>query len=216
MTTGRFCFPLAIIVLLLVDSRNSFAEDRQEKKPSKSSTGPFLMAETDKETRIRDNLENLLVEVGVHVAKTVPRSTAQAHNVIRVRWQSSLTGRQMVGANLERQPVPGVVTLLALSRRDGTLPRERSVELSANQILIAALDQNAGLRWWRLLLDPRLVRSEVPDPAGGIHGENYYLPKVDFVVECPEDSAIRELRFYHPTWTGERFRLTLLSTLPLR
>ena len=214
--TNRFLVSQVMIISLVAGISNSFAQSPKEQEASKKPTGQSRMAEPDKEATIRNNLADLLTEMGVHVDKTLPSSDAQTHNEIRVRWQSSGTLKQANAANLEQRPVPGIVTLVASTKRDGILPRERSVELSTNQIMVIALDKNSGLRWWRLLLDPRLVRSEAPGATGDIRGENYYLARVDFFVEYPDDSGIKELRFYHPFWTGKDFRLEALSTLPVQ
>jgi hypothetical protein len=117
---------------------------------------------------------------------------------------------------LEETLTAGKMTLLSLESRDGFLPRERTLELSVNQILIIAVDGNSELRWWKLDIDPRLVRSEAVEANGQIRCENWYRPVTDFVVDCPDDPAIKELRFYHPTWTGKDFRLETLSTVQLR
>ncbi len=83
-------------------------------------------------------------------------------------------------------------------------------------MLLVALDETGGLRWWQLLLDPRLVRSETVAEDGTLRSESYYQTQVDFTVDFPDDAAIKELRFYHPEWTGRDFRLELLGNLPLR
>jgi hypothetical protein len=118
-------------------------------------------------------------------------------------------------ANLEERSPAGILAIVDSMRRSGTLPRQRSVELSTNQLLVIAVDQNSELRWWTLLLDPRLVRAEVPGATGETGSENYYVMKVDFMVAYPDDPAIKELRFYHPVWTSEEFHLQLLSVLSI-
>ena len=167
--------------------------------------------EQDKQRRIRNTLSDLLGPLGVEVPQILPFSDAQEYKQLSVRWQSS----DASGGKLEKQQPHGLVTLVDSKKRSGSLPRERSLELSTNQILIIALDQKGRLLWWRLMLDPRLVRSETPGPGGVISGEDYYLTKTDFMIEYPDDAGIKELRLYHPQWTGSAFSLDLLSILPL-
>jgi hypothetical protein len=183
---------------------------------SASSAVSQSQNEPDKEARIRNTLAGLLAGVGVEAATTLPSADTQTHKQIRVRWQSSVALNSQDPNKLEQRPSPGVVSLVNSTSRDGVVPRERSLELSTNQILVVALDENRGLRWWKLLLDPRVVRSETVAASGEIHGEDLYRPRVEFIVECPDDRGIRELRFYHPSWTGRDFRLESLGALPVR
>jgi hypothetical protein len=183
---------------------------------SASSAVSQIQNEPDKEARVRNTLAGLLAGVGVETGTTLPSADTQTHTQIRVRWQSSVALNSPDANKLERRPSPGVVSLVNSVSRDGVVPRERSLELSANQILVVALDENRGLRWWKLLLDPRVVRSETVAASGEIHGEDLYRPRVEFTVECPNDRSIRELRFYHPSWTGREFRLESLGALPVR
>ena len=198
--TNRFQMRL-VMMILLVGTSSSFSQ---------------IQNEPDKEARIRSTLAGLLAGAGVEVGTTLPSADAQTHKQMRVRWQSSVALSSPDANKLEQRPSPGVVSLVNSTSRNGILPRERSLELSTNQILVVALDENRGLRWWKLLLDPRVVRSETVAPSGEIHGEDLYRPRVEFTLECPDDRAIRELRFYHPSWTGRDFRLESLGALPVR
>jgi hypothetical protein len=191
-----------LVMIVLLASASSAVSQSQE--------------EPDKEARMRNTLAGLLAGAGVDAEKTLPSADTQTYKQIRVRWQSSVALSSPDANKLEQRSSPGVVSLMNSIRLDGILPRERSLELSTNQILVVALDENRGLRWWKLLLDPRLVRSETVAPSGEIHGEDLYRPRVEFIVECPDDPGIRELRFYHPSWTGQDFRLEALGTLPVR
>jgi hypothetical protein len=202
---------VAIPLLLAKDGHFS----QGPKKTGTSENSMNQIREPDKENRSRDKLADLLASVGVNVGKTLPLSDFQTCKEIRVRWQSSAVP-QTSTTSLEQRPSSGSMTLMASTKRGDPPPRERSVELSTSQILVIGLGENSELRWWRLLLDPRLVRSEAPGTTGEISGENYYLVKVDFVIAYPDDPGINELRFYHPLWTGKEFHLELLSTLSVK
>jgi hypothetical protein len=193
---------MVMMILLAVGVSNSFAQSRP--------------AEPDKEAAIRNVLAGLLAPTGVQLGKALPQSEAQTHRQIQVRWEDSVALKSPGANKLAQLPGAGVITLVNSKNRDGVLPRERSLELSPNQILVVAIDENRGLQWWKLLLDPRIVRSETTAATGEIRGEDLYRPKVDFTIEYPDNPAIRELRFYHPAWTGKDFRLELLSSLSIR
>ena len=211
MRLKRLLVPIFVLSSMAVAIGAHLVESPKKQETSENSMAQGRNVEPDKQTRIRTTLTELLGPMGVEVGPTLPISNAQTYKQIQVRWQS--VGAS--GAKLEKQRAPGVVTLLDSKRRQGILPGERSLELSTNQILIVGLDQKGELRWWRLMLDPRLVRSETTGPGGEIRGEDYYLAKIDFMVECPDDPGIKELRFYHPLWNGKEFSLELVSTLPV-
>ena len=201
---------------LVMGITSSFSQGQTKQETNASSVSQPRPAEPDKEAAIRNSLADLLAPAGVQLGKALPLSEAQTHRQIQVRWQDSVALKSPGASKLAQQPGSGIVTLVNSTSRDGILPRERSLELSPSQILVIAVDENRGLQWWKLLLDPRIVRSETVAATGEIHGENLYRSKVDFTVEYPDNPAIRELRFYHPSWTGKDFRLELLGTLPIR
>ena len=210
---NKVILPIFVMILLLVSMDAHVAQNPA--KPETSPTSRARMPEPEKETLIRNSLAELLVGEGVRVPGTLPLSQGPNYKEIRVRWESAVTSVKGDVVSLEKRPTLGALTRLRSTKRSGTLPRERSFELSSNQILIIALNQSGELRWWTLMLDPRLVRAERPQPTGETAGEDYYLPTVDFIVNYPDDAAIEELRFYHPLWTGKTFQLELLTTLPV-
>ena len=204
------------LVLALATAINIDAYVAQHpKSPGADLTNQTRVAEPDKEARIRSALAELLTDSGVHVGAALPVSDSPTYKELRVRWQSSAKQARALANNLEQGPISGAFTGLASAKRNGTLPRNRSFELSTNQILVIAVNEKAELRWWRLLLDPRLVRAETPSATGETRGEEYYLANVDFMIAYPDDPGIRELRVYQPRWTGKDFQLELLSTLLL-
>lgn len=213
MRTQRLLVPLVVTISLVFVIDSFLAQNRKKQEASEISTSRAGITEQDKESKIKNTLTSLLANLGVHVEPTLPTLETQTFREIRVRWQSSGTPAGL--ANLEERSPAGILAIVDSMKRSGPLPRQRSVELSTNQLLVIAVDQNSELRWWTLLLDPRLVRAEVPGATGETGSENYYVMKVDFMVAYPDDPAIRELRFYHPVWTGEEFHLQLLSVLSI-
>ena len=215
MRFKKLLVPVLVMTSMAVAINAYLAQSPRKPAASENATSQAPFGELEQEARIRNKLAALLADVGVQVGKTLPRWESQTYKEIRVRWQSSMTVAHKGAANLEQRPSPGLVTLMNATKRAGTLPRERSVELSTNHILLVAIDENGELTWWRVLLDPRLVRSETAGVTGDISGETYYLTRVDFIIAYPDDSAIKELRFYQPLWSGKEFHLNLFSTLPL-
>lgn len=93
----------------------------------------------------------------------------------------------------------------------GAPGRQRALELAPSQILVVMLDAEGGLRSWQVMPDPRLLRAETPAANGQISGQEFYRSAVDFTVECPDDAAIKELRFYHPAPREKELRLELVG-----
>ena len=205
--------PLLLVLALAVVIDAYVAQIPNSPAASENSISQARVAEPDKETRIRNKLAELLSGAGVHVGKVLPIPDVDTYKELRVRWQSSGTSTRTGSVNLLQSPSSGVLTAIASTNKHGSLPRDRSFELSTNQILVIGLDRNTELRCWRLLLDPRLVRSEAPVTSGETQGEEYYLTSVDFIIPYPGDPEIRELRIYRPLWTGKNFQLELISTL---
>jgi hypothetical protein len=202
---GKFLVPVLTLISLAIAGSSSVAR----------AQGQQMVAERDKEGAVKKTLAGLLAGTGVQIGETPSLSDIQTYTQIQVHWQGATNSKSLSANALERQPGSGVVTLLKSVSRDGILPRDRSLELSTDHILVVAVDEKQALRWWKLRLDPRLVRSETVAANGEIHGEQFYRSRVDFKVEYPADPAIRQLRFYQPIWTGTNFRLELISTLAI-
>jgi hypothetical protein len=201
-----------IVVLLLVMLVLAVVIEGNITQKPETGQATTRSIEPDKASAIQSTLASLLIDSGVRVEAAVPEVHSHNYKELHVRWQSAGAGGQ---SKLVKQPLAGSLTVLAAVRKEGTLPRARSFELSTNQILTVAVDAQKNLRWWQLLLDPRLVRAETPNDAGELHSEEYYQTNVDFMIALPSDPAIKEVRFYQPHWTGKDFQLELLSALPL-
>lgn len=170
-----------------------------------------------KETMQYQQLQKLLSNVGVNVAEFKPTSNQpQTYREVKIRWADS-TGKstkQTITSEAQR-PAPSV-SLVEDNKRSGTMPRHRSVELAPTHIFIAAVDEASKLRWWSIVPDPRLIRSETQTPSGELRSQNLYLSNFTMLVAFPDDPQIANLRFYHPEWTGTDFNLKLLAVVPTR
>jgi outer membrane protein assembly factor BamB len=168
-----------------------------------------------------EKLSKLLSRVGVSMdAGRAASDQPQAYREMKIRWTGQ-TGAQTDASTTSTigDGKPGLTLntlVLDEKTRPGTLPRQRSLELSPTQILIAAVDENNQLRWWSIQPDPRIVRAETQSPDGELRSQDFYLADLTLVVAFPEDPAIVNLRFYHPAWNGTAFDLQLLAVTPVR
>jgi hypothetical protein len=174
-----------------------------------------LDSKQQSETLKRLRLAQLMVTVGIRVDDTFELPTVRAYQ----RFNLRLKNRSPINRSSsieERQSGAVTATVLERQRHVGALPRQRSFELASDHVLVITVGADARLRWWSLIPDPRILRSESPGPNGQLSGEVIYQSSVDFTVNIPDDTEAVELRLYHPRWTGENFDLIPIEAIPLR
>ncbi len=114
------------------------------------------------------------------------------------------------------KPVNTGVSLYKSKISGEGLARQRRLELSPQQILIVSLDSKQRVLWWSLENDPRLLRLETSDESGRLSGGNViYQNDAELLVSLPADSAITDVRLYHPNWDGSKFQLEAIGSLEL-
>lgn len=178
--------------------------------------GSFTPAQSqrnvEKNSLQQDRLKKLMTQVGIEVPAT-DAAQPQTYRELKLRWVDS-TKSELRPAT-EQTQAPNVA-VLEDKKRPGTLPRRRSLELSPTQIFVAAVDAGNKLRWWSIMPDPRVVRSETETASGELRGQDYYVSNVTLVVAFPDDPEIARLRFYHPVWNGSQFDLKPLTNVATR
>lgn len=210
--TSRLNRKVAIGLVLagFVTAGASYVRSGQD--PAETPRPSIQSGDLTRRELITNQLRELLAPVGVQVpAELEPREDAVTKH-LTIHWQSTSPGK--TAAVTEQASGSFAVTNSRVSV--GSLPRRRSVELAESEIFIAAVNEAGGLVWWQVMTDPRLVRAEAVSESGEISGRVLYRSDVDFLIGYPDDAAIKELRLYHPEWTGERFRLTLLTIISVR
>lgn len=162
-----------------------------------------------------NRLKPLLLSDGISTDETIllPARVNQSRTIL-VRWESAGI------SSLEKQFTTevgqrGSLSLLKIKPNQGSLTRQRSFELSPNELLIVMVNQNNQMLWWDLTPDPRLLRAESADAAGNLSGKTLYRAGMEMLVSYPSDEKIAELRFYHPSWDGQSYSLESIGNLPL-
>jgi len=168
--------------------------------------------EADKKANVNSGLAALLSPLGVHVKDALVTVGSARYKEMKVRWTRT-DATDAVHGSLVKDSGPGILSVLTASSKTGALPQQRSLDLSTNQILTVAVDANNNLRWWRLILDPRLVRAEAPDANGELRSQELFLSEVEFSVDFPDDPSITEVQLYCLIWNGQEFQLELVSRL---
>lgn len=163
--------------------------------------------------RVRELLAASGVEVGTAAS---PAASTRSHRTLKVSWEADKAALPRPSA-VQYKNAPGRVSLLSASaRRDGALPKQRSAELSPEQVVVVALDAEGRLRWCGLVADPRRLRAEVPGPDGELTGQVIYRESAEFVIQYPDDELVTEVRLYHPDWDGQQFSLELVGAVAAR
>ena len=173
-----------------------------------------------REAAQEERLKKLLSKVGVDVGGISARSNQpQAYREVIIRWNDSTTASSTAqvrpSVSAPEQKTSPVVALVEDKKRSGTLPRQRSLQLSPTQVFIAAVSETNQLRWWSIISDPRVVRAEFQASTGELRSEDYYQSNFTLTVAFPDDPKITNLRFYKPIWTGADFELKLLAVVPV-
>jgi hypothetical protein len=172
-----------------------------------------------RETVQQEQLKRLMSKVGIDVLEIAARTDqTPAYRELKINWTDPTKSTTEIRSAVtsEQQTQAPRVSVVEDKKRSGTLPRHRSLELSPTHIIVAGVDAADKLRWWSIMPDPRLVRSETQTPTGELRGEEYYVSNVTLLVAFPDDPEIANLRFFHPVWNGTDFDLKPLAVVPTR
>jgi hypothetical protein len=209
MTLNRTLIAIAILALSITAAAGFLRHGSNQEAQSSKAASPD---EPSRQVLIADQLASLLAPAGVQVVAGFQAQDTETFRQVQVHWETPAPGKSAGNT----QPETETLTLKQSVRGAGSLPRRRSLELADTEILVIAVDENSRLMWWHVTTDPRLLRAENVNERGEISGGVSYLPQVDFSIAYPDDPAIKELRIYHPVWTGMEFRLTSLAVLSVR
>jgi hypothetical protein len=209
MTLNRTLIAAAIMAVSITAAAGYLRHGSNQETQS-STAGPS--GEPSRQALITNQLGSLLTPAGVQVVAGFQAEETETFRQLRVHWETPPPGKSTGNA----QPGTETLTIKQSARGIGSLPRRRFLELADSEILIIAVDENSRLLWWHVMTDPRLLRAESITASGEISGGVSYLPQVEFSIAYPDDPAIKELRIYHPEWTGAEFRLTSLAVLSVR
>lgn len=205
---------LFLVITLPATLSTSHAQEKGANASRDAAAVEALAAKRRGEAAARQRLERLLSPVGVRVEERFTPAQTLAHRELRIL----LTGPEEASAATgEESPSPAVeATVLGSRRRDGSLPRLRSLELSSDHLLVLTVSEDTRLRWWTLIPDPRLLRAEAPGADNQLTGRVIRLRSAEFALDLPDDEEAVELRLYQPRFVGGEYVLALVSSIALR
>lgn len=156
-------------------------------------------------------LSELLTPVNVTVTPSAVSSTGTfGTREVRIRWSSGSASTVP-----QRNPAAGVFSSVDDRRFSERARQPEAPELGPGRLFIVALDRTNNLKSWTTLLDPRVVRAEIPGPDGVLSGTTLYLEQTEFFVAMPDDPQIAELRIYEPRSENTTLRLEQVASIVL-
>ena len=164
--------------------------------------------EVNRQRLIADQLRELLTPAGIAVAPSFQVPDHASAKQLTLQWEASGGGKTAGTAQTS-----GNLAIMASRVMIGNLPRRRAVQLAESEIFIAAIDEDRRLVWWHAASDPRQLRAQTVTNTGEVWCRVIYQPNVNFSISYPDERSIKELRLYHPRWTGVRFELLLIGTI---
>ena len=139
-----------------------------------------------------DNRNAILLVVLVSVGVPFWLAYAQSSQEVRVRWEVSIAAPPgIVLKPGQYHPAP-LFTLVDRRQRSSPMPRQRSPELSSDQLLVVAIDAQGQEKEQVLLSDPRVLRAESLGPTGELRGE--VSPSCNRGIPCSASQGSRDCR----------------------
>jgi hypothetical protein len=147
-------------------------------------------------------LEDAMRKTGLRIQPAT--SQPKASSEIRLRLLTPQT------------PRPGVTAhLIQRIHRNDPPPRQRSAEMSHDHLLVVVLDGRGTVRFWQIVVDPRLVRGEFPDTSGSLRKTEVYRPDAELNFSIPDGLDAAEVRILAPSWPNGELTLAPVSSLKL-
>jgi hypothetical protein len=157
-----------------------------------------------------------LSRAGVRVDTQARATDNQPALEVRVRWNAYITTKPRIHPGGAKPTRGGGFVIKNIRYLPEPVVLPRAPELSADALLVAAVDRQEQLRGWSLVTDPRILRQEQPGPNKELKGQVLHHTKPELLITLPNDPAITELRFYTPIRSEQGFVLQLLGKVPFR
>lgn len=129
---------------------------------------------------------------------------------LRIHWTAPRASTQ--GASTTS---PNSFKLLGQVRFSGAPRRERQPEPSANDLVIVVQDSSGNDLDWRIIPNPRLIRSEIPDRSGLLSGQLIERDEVELLVYVPDIDGAERIQIFSPVWNGREFTLDPLGQVTI-
>lgn len=213
----QFYLPAAILLGLLICIGLFAVWERGESRTiyAQGPTGPLQeKTMSTREDLTTGRLNSMLFGDGISAregALLPTRVESSKTALVRLRSVDAAAGE----THEARLPQNSELKLIAVQKNKGSLARQRSLDLSPNQLFVAAVGHEKQMLWWSLMPDPRVFYAETAGPNGTLSGQVLYKTSADVLIAYPDDPGVAELRLYHPAWDGRNYHLEPIGSVLL-
>jgi hypothetical protein len=149
--------------------------------------------------------------VSAQPGRTVPFSTVTGSPQAITATIREITLTWQVRTAPNQPNVTDVFAVVSQRKSQGPLRRERFPQLSSDQLVVLVFDANDRLLDWRLVRNPRIARTEAPQPNGVLSGQVVQLPAARLSVAVADVAGARTLRIGQPRWNGSEYLIDVVG-----
>ena len=143
-----------------------------------------------------------------NLQRTVPRTTARTGLQLRIRWRTEAVVADPARTRNQFDVV--------WARPVGVQVRpERAPEVSGATLALVSIGDDGQELDWRVMRDPRVVRSELA-PGDTLKSDKLYYRDISFTLLLPDLPALAELRIYTLQSVGGQVVASPLGTVAVR
>ena len=139
---------------------------------------------------------------------TVPRVASDSGLQLRVRWRTEAPVADPTETNSQ-------FDLVSLQAVDVPVRPERAPQISSATLVLVGVDDAGQELDWRVMRDPRIVRSELNSDYT-LKSEKLYYVDISFMVVLPDTPALTSLRLYSVRSRNGQLVAVALGTLAVR
>ena len=188
-------------------SREQSASPQSKKKP------------VDRKAMLLSKLKALLEPVGITVNQSslIDVTKVKMTDDLTIEWEAYPdSGESLISAEQAKDRPPAKnIRLVRREKRHNSLQQHYGFDITTDDLFIVGTDTKSRLKWWKVIVDPRIVRAEWPGSEGQLTGQLYYRPRATIFLSPPNSEGISEIRIFLPKWTGSEFVLEQLTTIPI-
>lgn len=173
-----------------------------------------------REARVLGKLKSLLEPLGftVNQQKLINPRRVNSHRRLLIKWEAHPdSASELVPEKGLRDHTPsGRMSVLEDKQASGGFHQPFDLKLGSGKVFVIGVDKDTQLRWWDLIDDPRILRSEYPGPDGQLTGTTHYHATAHLFVTLPDSPEIVGLQFLLPKVSGSEYVLEPFASLSVK
>lgn len=164
-----------------------------------------------------ERLQSLLSSVNLAVSKGALKNyeKSSSHRIIELAWEAYPGAPRKFKAHEEQYEKGTKLTLSQDTKLPNGVMQDVGLQVADNLLFVAAVDDQAQLRWYTQVEDPRISREEWVKPDGEYAGDEFRIANPKLTLTIPDDPEIKEFRLYEFKMDGGVAGLQLINSLHL-